>query len=319
MALLKLVPDETKVDFLKLRIAAYLLSAVAVFGSIGLIATQGLAFGIDFVGGTVLELETADESPADLAELRIQTKDLGLGDISLQEFGEPHLVLLRLQQQGDNDSQQVAIQQVLDAVGEGYELRRNETVGPQVGDELIEAGITAVLLSLAGILIYIWVRFEWQFGLAAVVALMHDVLIILGLFSILKMEFNLSTVAAVLTIAGYSINDTVVVFDRVRENMRKYKKMELRDLFNLSLNQTLSRTLMTSITTLLALFSLWLFGGEVIRGFTDALLWGVMIGTYSSIFVAVPVLLLFPSLGKTRQNFEEEKVGDEPEGAVEAG
>lgn len=319
MALLKLVPEGTKIDFLKLRFAAYLLSALAVFGSIGLVATQGLAFGIDFVGGTVLELETTDGTPADLPVLRDNTKDLGLGDISLQEFGEPHLVLLRLQQQGDNESQQAAIQTVLEAVGEGYELRRNETVGPQVGDELIEAGITAVLLSLGGILIYIWVRFEWQFGLAAVVALMHDVAIILGLFAILRMEFNLSTVAAVLTIAGYSINDTVVVFDRVRENMRKYKKMELIELFNLSLNQTLARTLMTSITTLLALFALWLFGGEVIRGFTDALLWGVMIGTYSSIFVAVPVLLLFPSLKATRKDFETEKVSDDQPQAIEAG
>ena len=218
---------------------------------------------------------------------------LGLGEIKLQEFGAPDDILIRIQkQEGDEKAQQVAIDKVRESLGSRViEYRRTEFVGPTVGAELREAAAWAVLSAIAAMLLYIWFRFEWQFGLGAVIALLHDVVTTIGLFALFKLEFNLATVAAILTIAGYSINDTVVVYDRVRENMRRYKKMPYEELFNVSINQTLSRTVVTSVTTLLALFALYLFGGEVIRGFSIALIWGVLVGTYSSISLAVPILL----------------------------
>jgi preprotein translocase subunit SecF len=217
---------------------------------------------------------------------------LGLGNIEIQEFGQPTDVLIRVEKQpGGAKEQNQAVEKVKSTLGSDVDYRRIEFVGPKVSGELVEAGITAVLLALAAMLLYIWFRFEWQFGVGAVVALVHDVLLTIGVFSILGLEFNLSTVAAILTIAGYSINDTVVVYDRVRENLRKYKVMELTELLNLSLNDTLSRTLLTSITTLLALFILYFFGGEVLKGFSFAMIWGVLIGTYSSLMVATPLLI----------------------------
>lgn len=298
---LKLIPEETNFDFVGKRILALIFSVSLVIGSIGVTVTNGLNFGIDFTGGTLIELRTPEKP--DLQELREVLAGLNLGAISIQEFGDETDLLVRLpQQEGDAEAQQAAINEVKAALDTRYEeteenagidYRRVEFVGPQVGEELKKAGGLAILFSLAGILAYIWFRFEWQFGVAAVVALAHDAIATIGLFAFTQMEFNLSTVAAVLMIAGYSINDTVVVFDRIRENLRKYKKKPLPELFNLSVNQMLSRTLMTSITTMLALVALWSFGGEVIRGFVDALIFGILIGTYSSVFVASPVLLFF--------------------------
>ncbi|HEV7372596.1 protein translocase subunit SecF [Arenibaculum sp.] len=289
---LRLVPDNTRIDFLRYRIPAFILSALLIVASFVVVAANGLNFGIDFRGGILIEIRT--EQPADIAQLRSTLGGLGLGEVSLQEFGEPTDVLIRLQQQeGGEPAQQAAIEKVRTALGEDVSYRRIEQVGPQVGAELIEAGTLAVLLAMAGILLYVWFRFEWQFGLAALAALAHDVITTIGLFSLTQMEFSLSSVAAVLTIAGYSINDTVVVFDRVRENLRKYKSKSLPLILNEAINETLARTAMTSGTTLLAALALTIFGGEVIRGFSVALVWGLVVGTYSSILVAVPLLLYF--------------------------
>ena len=224
--------------------------------------------------------------------IRDRISGLNLGHFELQEFGQNTDILIRIERQpGAAPEQQKAVEAVKQALGSAVDYRRTEFVGPTVSGELIEAGITAVLLALAAMLMYIWFRFEWQFGVGAVVALTHDVIMTIGVFALLGLEFNLSTVAAILTIAGYSINDTVVVYDRVRENLRKYKVMKLEEVLNLSMNDTLSRTLLTSITTLIALLILFFWGGEVIKGFSFAMIWGVLVGTYSSIFVAAPLLI----------------------------
>lgn len=306
--MLRWVPENTKINFVGMRFVAFTLSIMLIIGSIFMIATKGLNFGIDFTGGTLIEIRVEGETP-NLGELRQGLNQLELGAISIQEFGAPNDLLIRLpEQEGDAQVQQAAIDKVramLDAkftpditkddglqevISPYVDYRRVEFVGPQVGEELKRKGLYAVLFSILGMLLYIWFRFEWQFSIAAIVALLHDSIATIGLFALTQMEFNLSTVAAILMIAGYSINDTVVVFDRIRENLRKFKKMPILELLNNSINQTLARTLMTSITTLLALFALWLFGGEVIRGFIDALIFGIAIGTYSSIFVASPIL-----------------------------
>lgn len=291
MRLVSLVPTGTKIEFMRYRKFAVVLSIILGLASVGLFLTKGLNYGIDFQGGILVEIRTTD-GPADMAKLRSSLSKLGLGEVQLQEFGADTDVLIRVQRQpGGEEAQRTAVKKVQEALGQNIDYRRSEFVGPKVGGELIEAGITAVVLALAVMLLYIWFRFEWQFGVGAVVALFHDVVLTIGVFSLLGLEFNLSTVAAILTIAGYSINDTVVVYDRVRENLRKYKKMDMIPLLNLSLNDTLSRTLLTSVTTLLALVILFLFGGEVIKGFSFAMIWGVIVGTYSSIFIAVSMLL----------------------------
>jgi len=290
MRFIKLVPAGTNFDFTGKRIAAFSLSMVMVLLSILFFTVRGLNFGIDFQGGIMIDVKL--EQAPDLVSLRMQLDGLGLGEVEIQEFGEPENILIRVQrQEGEEKSQLAAITTVKEALGDGPDYRRTEFVGPKVGAELIEAGTWAVCLSLLGIMIYIWFRFEWQFGIGAVIALMHDVFTTIGLFAILQLEFNLSTIAAILTIAGYSINDTVVVYDRVRENLQKYKKMALPDLLNRSINQTLARTTMTSTTTLLALLALYFFGGDVINDFILAMIWGVFVGTYSSIFVAAPLLI----------------------------
>lgn len=285
---------ERNINFIGMRFVALIVSLIIILASLGLVATKGLSFGIDFTGGTLIEIRL-EEAP-DLSALRDQLNTLDLGGISIQEFGAAEDLLIRMpEQEGDEDAQQAAIAEIrasLDSTFETIDYRRVEYVGPQVGEELKQQGLYAILFSLAGILAYIAFRFEWKFGVAAIIALAHDAIATIGLFAFTQMEFNLSTVAAILMIAGYSINDTVVVFDRIRENLRKFKKMPLSELFNLSINQTLSRTLVTSVTTLLALLALWHFGGEVIQGFINALLFGIIIGTYSSIFVASPVLLM---------------------------
>ena len=295
--LLRLVPPGTTIPFVKFRAFYLVLSVALLILSGAMFFGQGLNFGIDFKGGILLQVTALDdkgaEKPADVAALRSRINRLGLGEVSIQNFGKDSEVLIRVEKQpGDNKRQVAAIEKVTAALGKNFRVGREEFVGPKVGAELIRAGITATVLALLAIMAYVWFRFEWQFGIAAVAALTHDVLLTIGLFSVFQFEFNLSTVAAVLTIAGYSINDTVVVFDRVRENLRKYKKLAIPDLMNLSLNETLSRTVMTSATTMLALLALFFLGGEVIRGFSIALIWGIVVGTYSSICLAVPVLLV---------------------------
>lgn len=296
----KWIPDNTNINFMKFRFISFGVSTLLAVISVFLLMTNGLNYGIDFTGGTLIEVRVDNQNP-DLSDLRSGLNNLDLGAVSIQEFGEPNDLLIRLSEQKprEGETAQIAQEAAIGKVrvllnekfGEGVDYRRVEFVGPQVGEELKQKGFYAVLFSIAAMLIYIWVRFEWQYGVGAFVALVHDTFITVGLFALTGMEFNLSTVAAILMIAGYSMNDTVVVFDRIRENLRKYKKMSLYELLNKSINETLSRTLMTSFTTILALLALWLFGGEVIRGFVYALIFGIGIGTFSSIFVASPLLM----------------------------
>lgn len=287
---LTLIPAGTHIPFMAARRVFLAASTTLVIASLALFAVRGLNYGIDFVGGIIIEVKT--QGPADLPDLRSRLSGLGLGEIALQDFGEPDDILIRVQkQEGGEEAQQQAVDAVKAELGSTVEYRRTEFVGPKVSEELFRSGIEAVAFSLAAILVYIWFRFEWQFGLGAVIALIHDVISTIGVFALLGLEFNLSTVAAILTIAGYSINDTVVVYDRVRENLRKYKTMPLPALFDGAINETLSRTTMTSVTTLFALLALYFLGGEVIRGFSFAMIWGIMVGTYSSICVATPLLI----------------------------
>ncbi|MEC8128242.1 MAG: protein translocase subunit SecF [Pseudomonadota bacterium] len=305
---LKLVPSETKIDFLRLRMPALGFSGLLVAASIAMFAVIGLNLGIDFRGGILIEARNS-QGPADIAGVRSDLGKLGLGDISLQGFGSETDVLVRVQRQdGDEAAQIAAIERITSTLGANYEIRRTEFVGPTVGAELAEKGVLAVVCALLAIMVYIWFRFEWQFSIAAIMALAHDVLSTIGLFALTSFEFNLATVAAILTIAGYSINDTVVVFDRVRENLRRYKSYDQRAILNMSLNETLSRTVMTSVTTGLALLAIVLFGGAVLRDFALAMMWGVLIGTYSSVFVAVGMLGFFD----LKKSFDED---DDP-GAV---
>ncbi len=290
MKLLRLVPADTKVPFLKFARAAVFVSIAAFVGSFILFFAVGLNLGIDFRGGTLIQVQT--QGPADIGSLRDKVGGLGLGDVQIQEFGAADEVLIRVEQQtGGEEAQQGAIAKIKEALGSSVTYRRTEVVGPTVSGELARDGTIAVLSAILAILIYIWFRFEWQFAVGAVVALVHDVGLTIGIFTILQLQFDLSTIAALLTIVGYSLNDTVVVYDRVRENLRKYKRTPIDELLNRSINDTLSRTVLTSVTTLLALFALYTFGGEVIRGFVFAMIWGVLIGTYSSIAIASPILM----------------------------
>ena len=290
---LKLVPSDTKIDFMRLRLPALGMSSLLVLASIGIFLISGLNLGIDFKGGILIEARNMN-GPAAISDLRSDLEKLDLGDISLQGFGVETDVLIRVQrQEGDEKAQIAAIEAISKTLGSDYDVRRTEFVGPTVGAELAEKGMLAVGCALLAILIYIWFRFEWQFSIAAIIALGHDVISTIGLFALTAFEFNLATVAAILTIAGYSINDTVVVFDRVRENLRRYKSYEQRDILNKSLNETLSRTVMTSVTTMLALVAIVIFGGAVLRDFALAMIWGILIGTYSSVFVAVGMLARF--------------------------
>jgi preprotein translocase SecF subunit len=279
-----------KIDFMRWHLFGFAFSLALTALTIGLFLTVGLNYGIDFVGGTLIEAKTTN-GPADLGAMRAKLDALHLGEASLQQFGSPDDVLIRLPQQPGGDAAQMkAVGLARQALGEGIDYRRTEVVGPSVGSELIRAGVLATVLALGAILIYIWFRFEWQFGVGATIATLHDVITTVGLFAIFQLEFNLTTLAAILTVAGYSINDTVVIYDRVRESMRKYRTMPLRDLINLALNETLSRTILTVSTVALAVLSLLGFGGEVLKGFSIAMLWGIVIGTYSSLFIAAPLL-----------------------------
>ncbi|MCK4939407.1 MAG: protein translocase subunit SecF [Rhodospirillaceae bacterium] len=299
----KIIPENPSVNFLGRRIIFFAFSALLMISSIVLFSVKGLNYGIDFTGGIMLEVKTVQ--PDQISILRGRLSGLGLGSVELQEFGAPDDVLIRIQRQpGGDAAQQLAVSSAKAAMGDIVsEYRRTELVGPKVSDELFMNGVYAIVSAMLAILIYIWFRFEWQFGLGAVIALMHDVISTIGIFALLGFEFNLATVAAVLTIAGYSINDTVVVFDRVRENLRKYKVKPMDELLNQSANETLSRTVVTSLTTLLALFALYFLGGSVIRDFSFAMIWGVLIGTYSSVGLAVPLLL---HMGISRGNADED-------------
>ena len=300
-----LIPENTSINFLSLKSIFLSVSLIVVLISIISSWIIGLNFGIDFRGGVLLELRSKNGF-ANISELRSKLSEFDLGEVSIQEFGKPTDVLVRIQKQdGDEKSQDAKFNQVKEMLSGNFEIRRTEFVGPTVGEELKRNGFWSVVVALFGILLYIWFRFEWQFALSAILALFHDVIATIGLFVFTGLEFNLSTVAAVLTIAGYSVNDTVVVFDRVRENLRKSKSAEQSSIINKSLNETLGRTITTSLTTLLALLAIYFVGGEVISDFTLAMIWGVLIGTYSSIFIASAFLTFF---NLKRTSIEEENL-----------
>ena len=295
-----IIPNNSNINFLNYRKIFIFISLILLTISIILLSFKGLNLGIDFKGGTLIEVSTKGSN---IGELRKILSDK-FNDVSLQEFGNSETIIIRLQNQSNTESIQT-VNKVKELISDKVkEFRRSEFVGPTISSELLWKGLQAISFALFAILIYIWLRFEWQFGFGAVVALAHDVIFTLGFLSLFNVDFSLSSIAAILTIAGYSINDSVVIFDRIRENLRKYKKLKLIDLFNLSINHTLSRTIMTSLTTLLALSCLFLFGGQVIKPFALAMIVGVFVGTYSSIFIAVPTLLIF----KFRPQEEDNKL-----------
>lgn len=318
MRTIRFLKTKPNVDFMRWRIPAISGSIAAILLSFVLLFYPGFNYGIDFAGGIMIEVRTP--STPDLGQMRTELGALGLGPVALQEFGGTNDVLIRMPAQEAEEAQQAAVLTVQTAlremVGEDISFRRIEFVGPKVSGELVVDGLLAIGLTMLAVLVYIWFRFEWQYGVGAVLALVHDISLTIGLFALLQMEVNLTTVAAVLTIVGYSLNDTVVIFDRIRENLRKYKKMEMAELLNLSINETMARTIMTAVTTLIALFCLFFFGGEVIKGFTFAMIWGIVVGTYSSIYVAAPVLhyLNLRSIGEKKANRPQpanERLADE--------
>jgi preprotein translocase SecF subunit len=291
----RLIPDQPRIPFVRYQYWAYALSGALVLLTLILVPLKGLNLGIDFQGGIMLEVGMPGPA-ADLGAMRATLGDLGLGEVALQQFGNPATVLIRIERQAGGEAGQLtAVDEVKTALaerfGEGISYRRVEFVGPKVSEDLPWNGTQATVYALLAILAYVWFRFEWQFAVGAVVALVHDAVTTIGVFALFGLEFNLTTIAALLTIIGYSINDTVVIYDRVRENLRRYKAMPLPALLDLSVNETLARTVMTSLTTLLALLALVAFGGPVIRGFTLAMIWGVLVGTYSTIYVASPMVL----------------------------
>ena len=273
--------------------------------SIILISFKGLNYGIDFKGGTLIELRSDNVEASSIRDI---LKNMDLGDVNVKKFGKEGDFLIKVEQKGDNNKLIPEIKQKLsENLNAEVNFRRVENVGPKVSAELLQSGIIAISLSLAAMLFYIWVRFEWQFSIGSIIALFHDVIITIGIFSLLSLEINLSIIAAVLTIVGYSMNDTVVIYDRIRENLGKFHKLNISDIANLSINETLARTIITSVTTLLALFSIFILGGEILRGFSFAMILGVLIGTYSSIFVASPILKFLKVSYKTLEK-EEEKI-----------
>ncbi|WP_421723503.1 protein translocase subunit SecF [Bauldia sp.] len=296
MRRLRLIPDDTHFRFMWLRRFAFPLSIVLSIISVAAFILIGPQYGIDFRGGTLMELKPTSEQTT-VGSIRSTLDALNFGDVQVQEVTDITSgtnILVRIQQQpGGDEAQQRVVTDVRAALGDTVEFRRIEVVGPRVSGELAYNGTIAMLLAMTGILIYIWFRFEWQFAVGAIICTAHDVLMTLGFFTLFQLEFNLSSIAALLTIVGYSLNDTVVVYDRIRENLRKFKKMPLTELIDRSVNETLARTITTSTTTLLALLALLIFGGSVIRSFVAAMMFGIVIGTYSSIFIAAPLLIYF--------------------------
>ncbi len=284
---------------------ANIFSATLFFLSIILITFKGLNYGIDFKGGTLIELRSNNTEASSIRDI---LKNMELGDVNVKKFGKEGDFLIKVEQKGDNNKLIPEIKKNLsDNLNSDINFRRVENVGPKVSAELLQSGILAISLSLAAMLFYIWIRFEWQFSVGSIIALFHDVIITIGIFSLLSLEINLSIIAAVLTIVGYSMNDTVVIYDRIRENLGKFHKLNISDIANLSINETLARTIITSVTTLLALLSIFILGGEILRGFSFAMILGVLIGTYSSIFVASPILKYFKVSYKTIEK-EEDKI-----------
>jgi preprotein translocase subunit SecF len=282
-------PHGTRINFMRYKGACIALSFVLMAASLAAIAIDGFNYGVDFKGGTLIEVQ-AKSGHADTQELRDKLAGLGLGNVQIQSFGEADVLIRVETQPGGEAEQQVAMHTVVDALGDGFEQRRVEVVGPAVSSELRTTGVIAVVGSLVAIVLYVWFRFDWQFALGAIVALAHDVILVAGIFAVFQLEFDLSIVAALLTVLGYSVNDTVVVSDRIRENLRRYKKMDIDELLNISINETLSRTVLTGVTTIAVLLSLLVFGGDVLFNFSLAMLLGVVIGTYSSVFLAAPLL-----------------------------
>jgi len=301
----QLIPSNTKIDFVQFKTIAQAMSALLVVGSIAAFFTMGLNFGIDFRGGVTVEVgpvEGQEFTDQSLTDSRSALEALGLGQAKVQNIttpaGETGIVAFIEAVTGTEDDDRAQneiatqIQEALKAtLGEDISIRRVDVVGPTVSGELVQAGVTALVVAIGLMLLYIWFRFEWQFSIGAILALTHDVILTIGVFAVTQLEFTLAIIAALLTIIGYSMNDTVVIYDRIRENLRKFKQMELRDIINMSVNQTLGRTIMTSLTTLLAVVSLFVFGGDVLRGFSFALIWGVIVGTYSTVYIASPLLL----------------------------
>src|SRR6187399_1568450 len=292
MRLLRIVPDDTKFDFMRFRRISFPISAVLSILAIFLYFFHGLNFGIDFVGGTLMEVQSKS-GPADLAKMRETVSGLGLGEVQLQQFGGPTNVLLRVAQQpGGEQAQQAAVAKIRQALGDTGEYRRVEVVGPRVSTELLAYGTIGLVFAIMSILVYLWFRFEWQFALGAMVANVHDIVLTIGFMSVTQIDFDLTSIAALLTILGYSLNDTVVIYDRIRENLRRYKRMSMPDLLNASVNQTLSRSVITHVTVSLALLALLLFGGQAIHSFTATMMFGVvLVGTYTSVFIASPILI----------------------------
>jgi preprotein translocase subunit SecF len=288
----RIVPDDTKFDFIRFRRISFPISAALSILAITLFFTHGLNFGIDFKGGTLVEIQDKSGT-ADLAKLRATLSALNLGDIQLQQFGGPANVLIRVAEQpGGDQAQQAAVQKVRGALGDSVEYRRVEVVGPRVSGELLAYGTIGLMVAICGILIYLWFRFEWQFALGAMIANVHDIVLTIGFMSVTQIDFDLTSIAALLTILGYSLNDTVVIYDRIREMLRRYKKMSMPELLNISINSTLSRSIVTHVTVTLALLALLLFGGHAIHSFTATMMFGVvLVGTYTSIFIASPILI----------------------------
>ena len=292
MRLLRIVPDDTKFDFMRFRRISFPISALLSIAAIALFFFHGLNFGIDFIGGTLMEVQTK-AGPADLAKMRSTIGGLKLGDFQLQEFGAPNDVLIRISEQpGGDEAQQAAVQKVREALGDEVDYRRVEVVGPSVSTELLAYGTIGLVMAIGAILIYLWFRFEWQFALGAMIANVHDLVLTVGFMSLTHIDFDLTSIAALLTILGYSLNDTVVIYDRIREMLRRYKRMPMPELLNVSINATLSRSIVTHLTVAISLLALLLFGGQAIHSFTATMMFGVvLVGTYTSVFIASPILI----------------------------
>jgi preprotein translocase subunit SecF len=291
MKLLRIIPDDTKFPFMRFRRISYPFSAILSVISVMAFIMVSMNFGIDFTGGTLIEIQSKG-GKFDVASVREQASDLALGEVEVQEFGDKGEVSLRFGlQQGGEKAQQQVVEKVKAAFEKDFEFRRIEVVGPRISGELVQSGTLGIVLAILAVLVYLWFRFEWQFAIGAVIATLHDLVLTIGFFAITQIEFNMTSIAAILTIVGFSLNDTVVVFDRIREMLRRYKKMPIDALLDIAINSTLSRTIYTSVTTALALLALVLFGGTVIQGFSYAMIFGVIVGIYSTVFVAAPVLI----------------------------